>query len=111
MRERLQRPDRPLQVIGVLATVQSITAISLLFSYSSGRADARSIPNNPDLGELGERLDARNILIATDLDCANNALQSIIAHSATAFGKLSDSDLAHDSTIGGSRSFICNVGA
>jgi hypothetical protein len=111
MRERLQRPDRPLQVIGVLATVQSIAASSLLFSYSSERADTRSIPNNPDLGELGERLNARKILIATDLDCADNALRSIMPCSATGSGKLSDNNLAHDSTIAGSRSFICNVGA
>jgi hypothetical protein len=59
----LRRPYRPLQVIGVLAAVLATALISLQFTPPDERAGARPIPDKPNLGALGERLNANTIAI------------------------------------------------
>jgi hypothetical protein len=58
MKDRLQRPCRPLQVMGVLASVLSTATAFLPANFCSECADTRPIPSGLNLGELGGRLDA-----------------------------------------------------
>jgi TRAP transporter TAXI family solute receptor len=64
MRGGLRRPHRPLQVIGVLAAVLLTAAVSLQFSPAE-RAGTRPIPDKPNLGALGERLNTNTIAIVS----------------------------------------------
>lgn len=57
----LRRPYRPLQVIGVLAAVLATALISLQFTPPDERAGAWPIPDKPNLGTFGERLNANTI--------------------------------------------------
>ena len=59
----LRRPYRPLRVIGVLAAVPATALISLQFAPPDERAGAWPIPDKPNLGALGERLNASTIAI------------------------------------------------
>jgi hypothetical protein len=61
----LRRPYRPLQVIGVLAAVLATALISLQFTSPDERAGARPVPDKPNLGALGERLNANTIAIVS----------------------------------------------
>jgi hypothetical protein len=61
MRGRLRRPDRPLQVIGVLAAVLPIAAISLPFTFATDRTLQRS--NALSIADLGGRLNASTIAL------------------------------------------------
>jgi uncharacterized protein len=61
----VRRPYRPIQVIGVLAAVPSTALISLQFTPPDERASARPIPDKPNLGSLGERLNANTIAIVS----------------------------------------------
>jgi hypothetical protein len=60
MRGRLRRPYRPIQVIGVLASVLSIATMS---NFSTERAGMRPIAKTHNVGALGERLNANTITI------------------------------------------------
>ena len=62
MRGRLRRPYRPIQVIGVLASVLSIATMS---NFPTERAGMRPIANNHNVGALGERLNANTITIVS----------------------------------------------
>jgi len=61
----LRRPYRPIQVIGVLAAVLSTALVSLQFTPPDERAGARPIPDKPNLGSLGERLNANTIAVVS----------------------------------------------
>ena len=61
MRGRLRRPCRPLQVIGVLATVLPIARKSRQFSCSAERAGKVPIPAQINLARSGERLHANMV--------------------------------------------------
>jgi uncharacterized protein len=60
----LRRPYRPLQVMGVLAAVLATALISLQFTPPDERA-GWPIPDKPNLGALGERLNANTIAIVS----------------------------------------------
>jgi len=78
---------RPYQVVGVLAAVLSTALISLQFTPSDERAGARLIPDKPNLGTLGERLNANTIaIVAGD----PNATYLTIAHDMSDWPKDSD---------------------
>jgi hypothetical protein len=62
MRGRLRRPYRPIQVIGVLASVLSIATMS---NFPTERAGMRPMANNHNVGALGERLNANTITIVS----------------------------------------------
>jgi len=62
MRGGVRRPQRPIQVLCVLAAVVLTAAMSLQFGFTE-RAGARPIPDKPNLGSLGERLNANTIAI------------------------------------------------
>jgi uncharacterized protein len=64
MRGGLRRPHRPLQVLCVLAAVLLTAAFSLQFSIAA-HVGARPIPDKPNLGTLGERLNANTIAIVS----------------------------------------------
>src|ERR1700751_541133 len=61
VRGRLQRPYRPLQVIGVLAAVLPIARKSLRFSRSAECAGKLPIPAQVNLATSGERLHANPV--------------------------------------------------
>ena len=61
VRGRLRRPCRPLQVIGVLATVLPIARKSRQFSCSAERAGKVLIPAQINLAKSGERLHANTV--------------------------------------------------
>jgi hypothetical protein len=75
MRGGLRRPRWPFQVCCVLAAVLLTAVLSLQF-VSAERAGGRPVPDKPNPGSLGERLNADTISIvsgdpnATDLDIA-----------------------------------------
>jgi len=77
MKGGLRRPYRPLQVIGVLATVLATALISLQFTPPDERAGAWPIPDKPNLGAFGERLNANTIAIVSGNP---NATYLSIAH-------------------------------
>ena len=58
VRGRLQRPYRPLQVVGVLAAVLPVAGKSLRFSRSAERAGRLPIPAQINVAKSGERLHA-----------------------------------------------------
>jgi uncharacterized protein len=60
----LRRPHRPLQVICVLAAVVLTVAVSLQIGHVE-RAGAQPIPDKPNLGALGERLNTNTIAIVS----------------------------------------------
>jgi len=62
MRVGLRPRHRPSQVLCVLAVVVLTAALSLQVGFT-GRAGARPIPDKPNLGTLGERLNANTIAI------------------------------------------------
>jgi uncharacterized protein len=62
MRGGLPRPNRPFQVLCVSVAFLLVAAVSLLFGPSE-RAGARSMPDKPNLGPLGERLNTNTISI------------------------------------------------
>jgi len=57
----LRRPYRPRQVLGVVATVLPTALISLQCTSPEERAGARPIPDKPNLGSRGERLNANAV--------------------------------------------------
>ena len=61
VRGLLRRPCRPLQVIGVLATVLPIARKSRQFSCSAERAGKVPIPAQINLAKSGERLHANTV--------------------------------------------------
>jgi len=71
----LRRPYRPRQVLGVVATVLSTALISLQCTSPEERAGARPIPDKPNLGSRGERLNAN--AVATVLGKFNTIYSSI----------------------------------
>jgi uncharacterized protein len=62
MRGSLRRPDRPLQVICALAAAVLTAAFSLQSVFAE-RAGVLPMPDKPNLGSLGERLNANTISI------------------------------------------------
>ena len=64
MRGGWRRPHRPIQVLCVLVAVVLIAAFSLQFGFTE-RAGAWPIPDKPNLGSLGERLNANTIAIVS----------------------------------------------
>ncbi len=58
----LLRPIRPFQVVCVWAAVVLVAAVSLQFGPSE-RAGVRAMPDKPNLGALGERLNTNTISI------------------------------------------------
>jgi hypothetical protein len=92
MRGRLRRPYRPIQVIGVLASVLSVATMS---NFSTERAGIRPIANNHNAGALGERLNANTIIIVSSNP---NGTYSVSGTMAAAI-------------IGGIGPFICDIGA
>ncbi len=60
----LRRPHRPLQVICVLVAVMLTAAFSLQFGFAA-RAGVRPMPDKPNLGTLGEQLNANTISIVS----------------------------------------------
>jgi hypothetical protein len=62
MRGRLRRPYPPIQVIGVLAAVLPVASMS---NSPTERAGVRPIANNHNVGVLGERLNAKTIIIVS----------------------------------------------
>ena len=62
MRGRLPRPYRPIQVIGVLASVLPIATMS---NFPTECAGMRPIANNHNVGALGGRLNANTITIVS----------------------------------------------
>jgi uncharacterized protein len=64
MRGGLRRPRRPFQVICVLVSLLLTAALSSQFGFAQ-RAGARPIPDKPNLGSLGERLNANTIAIVS----------------------------------------------
>jgi len=64
MRGGLRRPHRPLQVLCVLVAV----VLTAAFSFTSGfaqRAGSRPMPDKPNLGSIGERINANTISIVS----------------------------------------------
>jgi TRAP transporter TAXI family solute receptor len=64
MREGSRRPYRPSQVICVLAAVALIVVLPIQFGFAE-RAGVRPIPDKPNLGSLGERLNANTVSIVS----------------------------------------------
>jgi uncharacterized protein len=64
MRGGLRRPRRPFQVICVSVLLLLTAALSSQFGFAQ-RAGARPIPDKPNLGSLGERLNANTIAIVS----------------------------------------------
>jgi uncharacterized protein len=64
MRGGWGRPHRPFQVLCVLVAVVLAAAFSLQLGFAQ-RAGARPIPDKPNLGSLGERLNANTIAIVS----------------------------------------------
>jgi uncharacterized protein len=64
MRGGLRRPLRPFQVLCVSVVLLLTAALSLPFGFAE-RAGARPIPDKPNLGSLGERLNANTIAIVS----------------------------------------------
>ena len=64
MRGGLRRPHRPFQVLCVLVATTLTAAVSLQFG-PAGRASGLPIPDKPNLGSLGERLNADTIAIVS----------------------------------------------
>ena len=64
MRGGLRRPHRPFQVFCVLVATTLTAAVSLQFG-PAGRASGLPIPDKPNLGSLGERLNANTIAIVS----------------------------------------------
>jgi uncharacterized protein len=64
MRGGLRRPSRPFQVLCVSVVLLLTAALSLPFVFAE-RAGARPIPDKPNLGSLGERLNANTIAIVS----------------------------------------------
>jgi uncharacterized protein len=62
MRGGVQWPQRPFQVLCVLVALTLSVAVSLQSSPAE-RAGARPIPDKPNLGTLGERLNANTVAI------------------------------------------------
>ena len=62
MRGGSPRPNRPFQVVCVWAAVLLAAAVSLQFTPSAP-AGARAIPDKPNLGALGERLNTNTVAI------------------------------------------------
>ena len=62
MRGGLPRPNRPFQVICVWVVVLLVAAVSLQFGPYE-RAGVRPMPDKPNLGTLGERLNTNTISI------------------------------------------------
>ncbi len=60
----MRRPQRPFQVLCLLVAVV-LTAIAFLQFTPAVRAGARPIPDKPNLGSLGERLNANTIAIVS----------------------------------------------
>src|ERR1700733_1209393 len=60
----LRRLHRPFQVLCVLVAISLTAAVSLQFG-PAGRAGGQPIPDKPNLGSLGERLNANTIAIVS----------------------------------------------
>lgn len=60
----LWRPHRPFQVLCILVAISLTAAVSLQFG-PDGRAGGQPIPDKPNLGSLGERLNANTIAIVS----------------------------------------------
>jgi uncharacterized protein len=63
MRGGLRRPQRPFQVLCILVALTLTAAVSLQFRPVERAGGGRPIPNKPDLGSLGERLNTNTIAI------------------------------------------------
>jgi TRAP transporter TAXI family solute receptor len=59
----LRGPRRPFQVLCILVGITLTAAVSLQFRSVERAAGSLPIPNKPDLGSLGERLNANTIAI------------------------------------------------
>ena len=64
MRGGTRRPYRPSQVICVLAAIFLAAVLSVQFGFAE-RAGPRPVPDKPNLGSLGERLNANTVSIVS----------------------------------------------
>ena len=106
VRGRLRRPCRPLQVIGVLATVLPIARKSRQFSCSAERAGKVLIPAQINLAKSGERLHANTVRPMGRSKC-DPVFK--LSYQGTAIVRIRH--VGTKSTIGGSRRIPCAIGA
>lgn len=79
MRGGLRWPYRPLQVTCVLVAVLLTAAFSLSLRSAEG-AGRQPIPDNPNLGSFGERLNADTIAIVAGVAGNPGAIDLTVAH-------------------------------
>ena len=97
----LRRPHRPFQVLCILVVISLTAAVSLQVGLAAGPG-AQPIPDKPNLGTLGERLNTNTIAIVSG---NSNATYLSIAYDLSAV--LDDRRLAttHDAGTGALRRF------
>jgi len=106
VRGRLRRPCRPLQVIGVLATVLPIARKSRQFSCSAERAGKVPMSAQINLARSGERLHANTVRPMGRSKC-DPVFK--LSYQGTAIVRIRH--VGTKSTIGGSRRIPCAIGA